>query len=136
MTDRLLARATVLAADGEDRVLLRPLARDACPGCRCGRLSEAEPKALSLAIDPSAARLARGAEVTVSMPARAVLRAAVRLHGLPWISMLAGAGAAAAIGLGDLGCLLGGSAGFGAALLYLRRGAACPVPDVRPAPRP
>jgi len=57
----------------------------------------------------------------MTIPAGAVFRGALWLHGLPLAGLLAGAASAAAVGFGDLGCLGGALAGFGGALLLLWR---------------
>lgn len=119
MTNSLVARASVLAAHADGRLSLQLVGRQACPGCRCGRLTLPEQGVLELEL-AERAWIPRGTEVLVSTPARDVLRGAAWLHGVPWALFVLGATLAAAAGFGDLGCLLGGVAGLGTALLLLR----------------
>jgi positive regulator of sigma E activity len=119
MTDSLVARARVIAVHADGRLSLRLSGAQACPGCRCGRLTLAEPAVFDLEL-AQPVWISAGTEVLVSTPATDVLRGAAWLHGLPWISMVLGAAFGAAAGFGDLGSLLGGVVGVGAALLALR----------------
>lgn len=53
------------------------------------------------------AAVAPGAVVNVRLPERAVLLAALVLHGLPWITLLAGAIAGGVVSRSDWGVLAG-----------------------------
>lgn len=119
MTDSLVARASVLAAHADGRLSLKLIGPEACPGCRCGRLTAPEPGVLELDL-AQRAWIPEGTEIFVSTPVKDVLRGAAWLHGVPWGLLVLGATLGAAAGFGDLGCLLGGMTGFGAALLLLR----------------
>jgi positive regulator of sigma E activity len=90
-----------------------------CSGCRGGCFwRRTFPTALRVRVD---ARLGVGELVSVSLPARSVLRAALILHGLPWAGILAGAAAAASLGgSSDLSCLLGAVIGGLGALAVAR----------------
>ncbi len=121
MTDHMVARGRVLAAHAPGRLAVELTGQDACPGCRCGRLAlGGDKRRAELVLDGHAA-VEVGAEILVAMPAPAVLRAALYLHGTPLLGLLAGAGIAAAAGFGDLGCLAGAVTGFAGALLVVRR---------------
>ncbi len=62
-----------------------------------------------------------GEEVLVKLPATALLRAALLLHGLPLVGLLGGAVVAAMLGSGDLGCAIGAGAGLSGALLLVSK---------------
>ena len=121
MTDHMVASGRVLAAHEPGRLDVELTQRHACPGCRCGRLAlGADLRRAEIRLDGQIP-VAIGAEILVTMPASAVLRASLCLHGVPLLGLLAGAVIAAAAGFGDLGCLAGAIAGFTGALLLLRR---------------
>ena len=119
MTVSLVARARVLAASDGGSLSVEPLDAEACRGCHCGRFAAADARAIRLDLGPSP-RVLRGEELTIAMPARELLRAAVWMHGLPWLGLVAGSAAGAFLGGGDFACLLGAAAGLVAALALLR----------------
>lgn len=120
VTDSLLARARVLAADESGRLSVELLDAGRCRGCRCGRLTGGAARAIELALE-KLPPLQPGDELTIAMPAREILIGAAWLHGLPWAGLLAGAAAGGLAGFGDLACLASSGAGLGAALLFLRQ---------------
>jgi positive regulator of sigma E activity len=121
MTDRMVARGRVLAAHADGRLAVELTGQEACPGCRCGRLALASNVRRAELVLDGPTRVRIGEEILVTMPAAAVFRGALWLHGLPLAGLLTGAAAAAAVGFGDLGCLAGAVTGLTGALLLLRR---------------
>lgn len=121
MTDCMVARGRVLRAYAAGRFAVELGQQDACPGCRCGRLALGPTQRRAELVLEGDVPVRIGEEILVTMPASAVLRAALCVHGLPLLGLLGGAALAAAVGCGDLGCLAGASIGFISALLFLRR---------------
>ena len=121
MTDCMVAKGRVLGVHADGHVAVELTGQDACPGCRCGRLTLVPKQHRAELMLNTHTSVRVGEEVLVTMPASAVLRAALYLHGLPLAGLLAGAAVAAAAGCGDLGCLGGAVTGCAGALLLLRR---------------
>ena len=121
MTDSMVARGRVLAKHADGQMAVALTSQDACPGCRCGRLAFVPNRQQTTLVLDRQVSGPIGAEILVTMPASAVLRAALCLHGLPLAGLLAGAALAAVTGFGDLGCLVGAVIGLSGSLLLLRR---------------
>ncbi len=117
----MVAKGRVLAAHANGRVAVEVTGQDACAGCRCGRLALAPSQHRTELVLDGRMPVSLGEEVVVTMPASTVLRAALCVHGLPMVGLLAGAAVAAATGAGDLGCLVGAVIGLSSALWLLRR---------------
>ena len=121
MTDCMVARGRVLAARADGRLAVELTTQDTCPGCRCGRLALAPARRPTELLLDGRAPVQLGEEIFVTMPASAVLRASLCLHGLVLAGLLVGAAVAAAVGFGDLGCLVGAVMGLSGAALIVRR---------------
>jgi sigma-E factor negative regulatory protein RseC len=112
MTDALVAaRARVLAINPDGGLRLEVLTGSGCEGCRgdCVSLACAPVADVRVAACPS---IAVGDEIVVSVSAAALLRSALWTHGVPWVGLLLGAVAGAALGGTDLSCLLGAGVGL------------------------
>lgn len=120
MAESLVARAKVLATYADGRLAVEILGSQGCSGCRCARIAAPGTRVSRLEL-VSPLPLTVGDEIEITIPAREVLRGALRLHGLPWIAVLVGGAGGHFTGLGDLGCLLGAGAGLAAALVFLSR---------------
>ena len=115
-----MARAKVLAAHADGRLAVEVVASQGCSGCRCARIAAPGTRVARLELG-SPLPLKVGDELRITIPAREVLRGALRLHGLPWIALLVGAAGGGLTGLGDFGCFLGACAGLAVALVFLSR---------------
>jgi len=121
MTDCMVARGRVLATRVDGQLAVELMGQDACPGCRCGRLALTPSRRPTELVLDRQSSLRIGEEILLTMPASAVLRAALCLHGLPLAGLLAGAAVGFSAGFGDLGCLVGAVTGLSSTLLLLRR---------------
>jgi positive regulator of sigma E activity len=119
MTTSLVARARVLTVPADGFLSVELLDSRTCAGCRCGRLTAPEKRTVRLDLGP-ASGLYRGDELTIAMPAGDLLRAALWLHGLPWLGFVVGAAAGGLAMGGDLPSMLGAGLGLAAAFVALR----------------
>jgi sigma-E factor negative regulatory protein RseC len=110
----LTVDATVLAADG-GFVDVELDAASRCAGCS-GTCMWGRGRQTPVARLRTGAVLAPGDRVRVSLPAGALMRSTLLLHGLPLAALLAGGALGAWVTQSDLGCLAGALASLGLAL--------------------
>ncbi len=113
-------RARVCARNTAGRVDLEFLAAKGCRGCEgaCNWFRRSAVSRFSVSSDEE---YAVGQRVFVELPARYVLYGAALLHGLPWLSLLAGASVGALWGGSDLSCLAGAATGLALAAVAVGR---------------
>ena len=121
--DRLHARATVCGGD-QQALELELLPARPCEGCQGLCLWAMNRRPTRLVLPRGANRVAPGDELLLSVPARAILHAALLAYGVPLLAMLGGAlllGLGGADGRAVLGALLGLAAGLPLGRLWQRR---------------
>ena len=114
----MTARARVQRVHADRWIELAILPAPRCSGCEGACLWGWAPPS-SLRVRDSG-RYRQGDLVWLSLRSRQVLYAAVLLHGLPWVGLLAGAAVGAAGVEGDLGSLSGAAVGLGAGVFFGR----------------
>jgi positive regulator of sigma E activity len=111
----LTVDATVLAADPSGFVDVEIDSASRCAGC-AGTCMWGRGRQTPMARLRSGASLAPGDRVRVSLPAGALLRSSLLLHGLPLAALLTGGALGALVTQSDLGCLAGAIAALGLTL--------------------
>ncbi len=113
-------QARVCAIDSAGQVDLEFHPTRGCRGCEgaCNWFRRSTVAGLSVAAE---GKYSVGQQVLIELPARYVLYGAALLHGLPWLSLLAGASVGALWGGSDLSCLAGASAGLAFAVVVVSR---------------
>ena len=109
--EQMRTQARVCAIDPEGQVELEFLPAKGCRGCEgaCNWFRRPAVSRLSISTEGG---YAVGQRVLVGLPARYVLYGAALMHGLPWLSLLAGASVGALWGGSDLSCFCGAAAGL------------------------
>jgi len=119
MSTSFSARARVLATHADGRVELALDEGPACPGCQCARVWVARTRTIIVELD-RAIEIVPGSTIDLRITATDLLEASIWLHGLPWLTLLAGAVLGTLAGRGDLVTLIGAAGGFLAGLVLLR----------------
>ncbi len=122
----MIAAPVRVVSAGNGRAQVEPTAQSGCGGCQSrsscgvsglGKYFSSNRKVIEVQCDAS---VRAGDELQLSMSEGDLLKAGLLAYLLPTVLALAGAGIAAAYGLGDVGAVLGAAAGIATGFLLGR----------------